>query len=67
MTIIFNLGIKTVLNLKYNRNRSRSTKRKSGTASVNTDSQWSEQEACFACAIQVWLAVNHNTSATSGE
>ena len=30
-------------------------------------SQWSKQEACFACAIQVWLAVNHNTSVTSGK
>ena len=29
------------------------------------DSQWSK-EACFACATQVWLAVNHNTSVTSG-
>ena len=26
-----------------------------------------EQEACFACATQVWFAVNHNTSVTSGE
>ena len=34
---------------------------------MNTDSQWSKQEACFAHATQVWLAVNHNTSATSGE
>ena len=34
---------------------------KSGTASVNTDSQWSKQEACFARATPVWLAVNHNT------
>ena len=32
-------------------------KRKSGTASVN-----SKQEACFARAPQVWLAVNHNTN-----
>ena len=24
--------------------------------------QWSKQEACFARATQVWLAVNHNTS-----
>ena len=30
---------------------------------MNTDSQWSKQEACFAHATQVWLAVNHNTSA----
>ena len=43
-----------------------SVKRKSGTASVNTESQWSK-EACFAHATQVWLAVNHNTSVTSGE
>ena len=42
-------------------------KLKSGTASVNTDSQWSKQEACFACATQVGLDVNHNTSVTSGE
>ena len=28
----------------------------------NMDSQWSKQEAYFACATQVWLAVNHNTS-----
>ena len=40
---------------------------KSGTASLNTDSQWSKQEACFELATQVWLAVNHNTSITSGE
>ena len=24
------------------------------------DSQWSKQEACFECATQVWLAVNHS-------
>ena len=36
-------------------------------ASVNMDSQWSKQEAHFASATQVWLAVNLNTSATSGE
>ena len=36
-------------------------------SSLNTDSQWSKQEACFAHATQVWLAVNHNTSITSGE
>ena len=34
---------------------------------MNGDSQWSKQEACYACATQVWLAVNHNTSVTSGE
>ena len=33
---------------------------------MNTDSQWGKQEACFACATQVWLAVKHNTSVTSG-
>ena len=37
-------------------------KPKNGTASVNTDSQLGKQEACFACATQVWLTVNHNTS-----
>ena len=31
---------------------------------MNTDSQWSKQEACFAHATLVWLAVNHNTSVT---
>ena len=39
----------------------------SGTVSLNTDSQWSKQDACFARATPVWLAVNHNTSITSGE
>ena len=34
---------------------------------VNTDSQWSNQEACFARVTQVWLAINHNTSVFSGE
>ena len=33
----------------------------------NTDSQWSKQEACFACATQVRLAANHNTTVTSEE
>ena len=47
MKIIFNLGIKTDLYLKR---FSRSVKRKSGTASLNTDSQWSKQYACFARA-----------------
>ena len=28
------------------------------------DSQWNKQEACFARATQVWLAVNHNISIT---
>ena len=28
---------------------------------MNTDSQWRKQEACFACATQVWIAVNLNT------
>ena len=40
---------------------------KNGRASVNTDSQWSKQEACFARATEVWLVVNHNTSVSSGE
>ena len=30
----------------------------SRTASMNSDSQWIEQEACFARATRVWLAVN---------
>ena len=34
---------------------------------MNTDSQWSKREACFARVAQVWLAVNPNTSVTSGE
>ena len=34
---------------------------------MNTDSQWNKQEACFVHATQVWLAVNHNTSVTSGK
>ena len=46
---------------------SRSVKWKSGTVSLKTDSQWSKQEACFALGTRVWLAVNHNTSITSGE
>ena len=33
---------------------------------MNTDSQWSKQEACFAHANQVWLAVNHKIPVTSG-
>ena len=37
----------------------------SGTASLNTDSQWSKQEACFARATQVWLAVNHDRQMSS--
>ena len=32
---------------------------------MNADSQWSKQEACFACATQVWLAVNHKTCVIS--
>ena len=39
----------------------------SGTVSLNTDSQWSKQEACFARTTHLWLAVNHNTGITSGE
>ena len=31
------------------------------------DSQWSKQEACFARATKVWLAVNYNASITFGE
>ena len=44
-----------------------SVKRRNETASVNTDSQLSKQEACFARATHVWLTVNHNTSITSGK
>ena len=44
-----------------------SVKQKSWTASVKAESYWSIQEACFACVTQVSLAVNHNTSVTSGE
>ena len=29
---------------------------------MNTDSQWSKQDACFAHATQVWLTVSYNTS-----
>ena len=32
---------------------------------VYMDSQWSKQEACFARATQVWLAINHNNSGKS--
>ena len=45
----------------------RRVKGKSVKASVNMDCQWSKQETCFACVTHVWLAVNHNTSATSRE
>ena len=34
---------------------------------MNTDSQWSKQEACFACVTRLWIAINHNTSVTSDE
>ena len=34
---------------------------------MNTNSQWSKQDACFALAARVRLAVIHNTSVTSGE
>ena len=44
-----------------------SVKGESGTASANTDTQWSKQEACFARATRVCLPVNNNTSVTSGE
>ena len=52
------------VDLIFNRNNGFcwSVKRKSGTTSANTDSQWSKQEACFARATQVWLAVKHNTA-----
>ena len=65
----FSLGMKTDLNLNDYRINGLvgSGKWKSETASLNTDSQWSKQEACFARVTQVWLAVNHNTSITPGE
>ena len=34
---------------------------------MNEDSQWSKHEAFFAHVNQMWLAVNHNTSVTSGK
>ena len=61
--IIYNLGDKTIVHLIFNRINGFVGR----TASVNTDSQWSKQEACFERAAQVRLAVNHNTSVTSGE
>ena len=42
-------------------------KRNSGTASLNTDNQLSKQEAFFARATRVRLAVNQSTSITSAE
>ena len=63
MKIIYNLGNK-FLTLNCINGFVRGTNR---TASVNTLSQRRKQEACFACASRVWLAVNHNTSVTSGE
>ena len=33
---------------------------------MNTESQWSNQETCFARETQMWLAVNHDTRITSG-
>ena len=32
---------------------------------MNTDSQWSKQESCFARTTGVWLPTNHNTSVTN--
>ena len=65
---MYNLGNKTILYLIFHRIKIKwfcwSVKRKSGTVSVIMNSQWSKQEACFACATQVWLAVDHNTSVT---
>ena len=50
--LIHILGNKTFLYLICDRING-GVKRKSRTASVNTDSQWSKQEACFARATQV--------------
>ena len=61
---IYNLGDKTILYLIFN-----CVNGFVGvlTAIVNTDSQLSKQEVCFARVTQVWLAVNHNTSVISCE
>ena len=58
-----------VFNLKLYLHFSLSVKRKSGTASMNTDNQWSKKEACLNAqrGPKVWLAVDHNTSVTPGE
>ena len=56
-----------VFNIKSNQRFCWKVNRKSGAASVNTNSQWSKQKACFARATRVWLAVNHNTSVTPSE
>ena len=55
MKIILNLGIKPDFYLKYNRIKGLVGEWKSGTASLNTDSQWSKHEACFARSTQMWL------------
>ena len=44
-----------------------SVKHKPEKASVNTDSQRSKQEACFACANQLWPAEIHDTYVTSDD
>ena len=44
-----------------------SVKRKCGTASANTDSQWSKQEACFARATQMWLSITTPVSHLANE
>ena len=62
---ILNLGIKPDFYLKYNRISGLVGEWKSGTTSLNTDSQWSKHEACFASSTQMWL--DHNTSVTSDE
>ena len=70
MKIIFNLGIKTVLYLNIVLmvlTVLSECKTEKGMASLNTDSQWSKQEACSALATRVRLEINHNTSITSGE
>ena len=58
MEIIYNSRGKTILYLIVLTFCTRA-KQKSGTASVNKDSQWSKQEACFARETQVCVAVNH--------
>ena len=66
---IYNLGNKTVFYLYNNAivlTVLSECKRNSGTASMNTDSQWSKQEACFGtCDFNLGVDRNHNTSVTS--
>ena len=62
-----NLGIETVLYLKYNHINCYVCKIKKRNSQLEHYSQWSKQEACFAHATRVWVAVDHNSSNTSGK